>query len=61
MSPYTNDSIRLANDSKIKLKKGDFEVYDLINRQEKKFEKRLIIAGGISAFGLSRLIVLEVP
>ena len=59
MSPYTNDSIRLTNESKIKLKRGDLEVYDLINRQEKKFEKSLIIAGGLSAFGLSRLIVLE--
>ena len=38
MSPYTNDSIRLTNESKIKLKRGELEVYDLINRQEKKFE-----------------------
>ena len=59
MSPYTNDSIRLTNESKTKLKRVDLEVYELINRQEKKFEKSLIIEGALSAFGLTRLLFLE--
>ena len=34
-----------------KLKRGDLEVYDLVNRQEKKFEQSIIIEGGVSSFG----------
>ena len=38
MSPYTNDSIRLTNESKIKLKRGDLEVYHLINDKKKNLK-----------------------
>ena len=42
-----------------KLKKGDSDIYQLINRPEKKFEKSIMISGGISYYGLSKLIILE--
>ena len=35
---YTKDSIRLEHETKEKLKSGDLSVYNLINRQQKKFE-----------------------
>ena len=35
MSPNENESIWLTNGSKIKLKKGNLEVYDLLNWQKK--------------------------
>ena len=33
---YTHDSIRLSDDNKKKLKKGDKEAFKLINKEEKK-------------------------
>ena len=59
LSSYTNDSIRLTPEAKEQLKNGEKEVYELINRPTRKFEKCLMIAGGISYYGLSRLIFLE--
>ena len=59
LSSYTNDSIRLTPEAKEQLKNGDKQVYELINRPTRKFEKCLMIAGGISYYGLSRLIFLE--
>ena len=59
LSAYTNDSIRLTPQAKEQLKNGQKEVYELINRPTRKFEKSLMIAGGISYYGLSRLIFLE--
>ena len=59
LSTYTNDSIRLDPKAQEQLKNGDREVYELINRENRKFEKSLMIAGGISYYGLSRLIFLE--
>lgn len=56
---YTNDSIRLSKETKEKLKKGNADVYELINRPQKKFEKSLMFAGGICFYGLSKLIVLD--
>ena len=38
LSLYTKDSIRLEPETKEKLKSGDLSVYNLINRQQKKFE-----------------------
>ena len=38
LSSYTKDSIRLEPETKEKLKSGDLSVYNLINRQQKKFE-----------------------
>ena len=43
------------------LKKGELVVYQLINRPEKKFEKSIMIGGGICHYnyGLSYLILLK--
>jgi len=59
LSAYTNDSIRLDPEMQEELKNGRKEVYNLINREKRKFEKSLMIAGGISYYGLSHLIFLE--
>ena len=56
---YIKDSIRLSKENQIKLKEGKKEAFDLINRQEKKYESSIMIAGGICSFGLSRLILAE--
>jgi len=59
LSSYTNDSIRLDPGTQAELKEGKREVYHYINRPRKKFEKSLMICGGISYYGLSKLIFLE--
>ena len=59
LSPYVRDSIRLSKEYLDKLKKGDLDIYELINRPEKKFEKSIMIAGGVSYFGITNLIILE--
>ena len=59
LSPFTRDSIRLTKESTSKLKKGDVGIYELISRQERKFEPSIIIAGGISSYGLSHLLLLD--
>ncbi len=58
-SPFINEKIRLSKENTEKLKKGDPEAYKLINKQSDKFPKRIILAGGISFYGLSDLILLE--
>ena len=49
---YIKDSIRLSKENQIKLKEGKKEAFDLINRQEKKYESSIMIAGGICHLGL---------
>ena len=61
MGSYINDSIRLSKENQDKLKKGEQEVFDLINRPQKKFELSIMIAGGICQNGLSNLILLNGP
>ena len=56
---YIHDSIRLSDDNKKKLKKGDKEAFKLINKEEKKFEPSILIAGGICSGGLTDLIINE--
>ena len=56
---YTHDSIRLSDDNKKKLKKGDKEAFKLINKEEKKFEPSILIAGGIYSGGLTGWIINE--
>ena len=53
MGCYTHDSIRLSDDNKKKLKKGDKEAFKLINKEEKKFEPSILIAGGIYSGSLT--------
>ena len=42
LSPFTRDSIRLTKENTIKLKKGNIEIYELITRQERKFNLLLL-------------------
>ena len=49
----------MSKEDQIKLKEGKKEAFDLINRQEKKYESSIMIAGGICSFGLNRLILAE--
>ena len=44
---------------KKKLKDGDNDIFDLINRSARKFESNIMIAGGISFYGLSHIIFVE--
>ena len=55
----SNESIRISSKVKNKLKSGDEEGYKLINRETKKFEPSIIVAGGVSYYGLSDLILLK--
>ena len=56
---YTRDQIRFDSDSQKKLKEGDTGIYDLINRAKRKFEPSIMVAGGISYYGLSNIIFLK--
>ena len=53
------ESIRLSSKTKNQIKKGDEEGYKKINRETKKYEAYIIIAGGLSFYGLSNLILLN--
>ena len=59
MAPFLNDSIRLSLENQRKLKNGEEEAFKLVNKPEKKFEKSIMIAGGIHFHGLSDLYLLE--
>ena len=59
LGAYTRDWIRLDSESQKKLKDGDLDVYDLINRPTRKFEPSIMVAGGISYYGLSKIIFVE--
>ena len=59
LSPFLRDSIRLTRGTQNKLKQGELDIYNLINREEKKFEPSVMIAGGISSAGLTRLLLLD--
>ena len=54
-----SESIRISSKVKNKLKSGDEEGYKLINRETKKFEPSIIVAGGVSYYGLSDLLLLK--
>ena len=58
MSNYINDAIRLNKENEEKLKQGKLDVYDLVTRQ-KKFEKSIMVAGGISSKGVGKLMLLN--
>ena len=59
LSPFTYDYIRITREDQERLKKGDPSIANLINRPEHKFEKSIMIAGGISCFCLSNLMLLK--
>ena len=53
------ESIRLSSKIKNQIRNGNEEGYKKINRETKKFEASIIIAGGVSFYGLSDLILLN--
>ena len=55
----SNELIRISSKIKNKIKFGDQEGYKMINRETKKFEPSIIVAGGVSFYGLSDLILLK--
>ena len=55
----SNESIRVSSRIKNKIRKGDKEGYNKINRETKKYEPSIILAGGVSFYGLSDLILLK--
>jgi len=55
----SNESIRISSKVKNKIKSGDEEGYKMINRETKKYEPSIIVAGGVSFYGLSDLILLK--
>ena len=55
---FTNDAIRLSKENQKRLDNGELDVYDLITRPVKKFEKSIMVAGGISSKGLGKLMLL---
>ena len=53
------ESIRVSSETRNKIKNGEEEGYKKINRETKKYEASIIVAGGASFYGLSDLILLE--
>jgi len=53
------ESIQVASITTNKIKNGKEEGYKKINRETKKYEASIIVAGGASFYGLSDLILLE--
>ena len=58
-NPFVNEKIRLSKENTEKLKKGDTEALNLTSKQAEKYPKKILIAGGISFYGLSDLIIVE--
>ena len=56
MSHFLRESIRLTKGIQNKLKEGDLSIYRLINKEEKKFENSVMIAGVEFASGLSHFL-----
>ena len=59
LSPFINEKIRLSKENNEKLKQGEPEALNLLNKQADKYPKKIFIAGGISYYGLSNLIILD--
>ena len=55
----SNETIRVSSRIKNKIKNGDKEGYNKINRETKKYESSIILAGGVSFYELSDLILLK--
>ena len=60
LGAYTREWIRLDSDTKKKLKKGDTEIYYLINRPIRKYEPSIMVAGGISYYWTTNIIFVEI-
>ena len=49
-NPFVNEQIRLSLENAQKLKKGDPDALNLLNKDAEKFPKKILIAGGISFY-----------
>ena len=58
-NPFVNGQIRLSPENAQKLIKGDPDALNLLNKDAEKFPKKILIAGEISFYGLSDLIIVE--
>ena len=58
-NPFVNEHIRLSPENQEKMKNGDIEALNIVNKQADKFPKKILIAGGISYYGLRDLIIVE--
>ena len=58
-NPFVNEHIRLSPENQEKMKNGDIKALNMVNKQADKFPKKILIAGGISYYGLSDLIIVE--
>ena len=56
---YTRDWFMLDSESQKKLKDGDLKFYDLINIPKRKFDPSVMVARGISYYGLSNIFSLK--
>ena len=54
-----NEKIRLSKENNEKVKKGDPEALNLLGKEANKYPKKILIAGGISFYSLSDLIIVE--
>ena len=61
MGSYIHDSIRLSKETNQKLKEGQKDAFELINRPRRKYEPSIMISGGINSNGLTNLIFIEGP
>ena len=59
LSPFTRDSICLIKESQSILRKGEVDIYHLNKREERKFEKSVMLSDGVSFYGLGPLLILE--
>jgi len=57
--PLSGDKRRLTEAMKEKIREGDSKASDLTIKMKKKFENSIKVAGGISFYGLSDLILLK--
>jgi len=56
---FVNEHIRLSPENTEKFKNGEKEALTLVNKQANKLPKKILIAIGISYYGLSNLIKVE--
>ena len=61
MGSYIHDSIKLSKETNQKLKEGQKDAFELINRPRRKYEPSIMISGGINSNGLTNLIFMEGP
>ena len=56
---FMNEKIWLSKENTEKVKKGEPEALKLLGKEADKYPKQILMAGGISFYGLSYLIIVE--